>query len=195
MTSLWAVDKTRPLLVLLTETYPYLGPDDPFLPGEVRQLATHFDVVVIPTMPPRDLRVQHDLPDGVTSPQGLILPHGISLWRVIRAAASRSCRSSTPASVRLSVSALLTYARRWQRAMDWKEWTSAVLLPFIAHRPCVVYSWWGFAPAFGVAQGLEGSGIPMLVRVHGSLTMWVLPISELRGPTPHLPHQVMECFA
>ena len=66
----------RPTVYLFTETYPYPGPDDPFLPAEVSVLSRRMDVMLIPAIamtgpvPP--------LPDGARSVGrrlGLRRPH------------------------------------------------------------------------------------------------------------------------
>ena len=63
------MQESRPTIYLFTETYPFPGPDDPFLPAEIRVLARIFDVRLIPVL--RTDRPVPDLPSGVSFDDGL----------------------------------------------------------------------------------------------------------------------------
>ena len=153
--------------MLLTESFPFVGPDDPFLPNEIKVLSRDFEVLLVPAMRRPDSNSQQVLDANVNLVEGLehsTIPQVIGTLRAMR---SDSAPAHIPAGVKLALVDRLVLARRWLRVDAARRWTRDVLLQMAGDRECAVYSWWSFAPAYGVALGLAGTSIPMVTRIHG----------------------------
>ena len=155
---------------LFTETFPFPGPDDPFLPDEVALLADVFDIVLVPTLfvpgEPAPLapgvKVCSDLREWSKLPR-------VRLASLIRAGLSpilyREVLRQRPLS--LAPQALATMLIRLSRSLRVETWVRRRLPKDVGHDPALVYSWWSFPPAWGVARGLRGTGVPVVARAHG----------------------------
>lgn len=160
------MDDTRPLLVLITESFPFRGPDDPFLPREVEVLSRYFDICFVPTRPITRAALHHlaasqtvDVSLASASDRSFI---GMSR-NMFSSDVARELREHNVRSLR----AQAIVARRWSRVRAGKRWVGTRLIPKIGHRRTLVYSWWGVPEALGVAQGLRPLSVPIVIRVHG----------------------------
>lgn len=158
----------RPLLVILTETYPYPGPDDAFLMSEVTALCDQARVVLVPT------RMQGVIPQEIPGHPEVDVSLAKELSRLSRADDVRSLLSSGTVhelsrhgGAALHPRAVATVARRQARAAIARRWTERHLLPMVRGGRSIVYSWWGTAAAAGVSRALVGSGVPFVCRMHG----------------------------
>ena len=153
--------------MLLTESFPFVGPDDPFLPYEIKVLSRDFEVLLVPTMRRLDSNSQQVVDGNVNIAEGLEHSTSLKVIGTLRTILSDSARAHIPAGVKLAPVDRLVLARRWVRVVAARRWTRDVLLQMAGDRECAVYSWWSFAPAYGVALGLAGTNIPMVSRIHG----------------------------
>lgn len=150
----------------MTETFPFRGPDDPFLPREVEVLSRQFDLHFVPT--------SADTTAPLSSLSGSI-DIDVNL-------ANSSVRGALPAARNLfagevrqelrnqserSITARAVIARRWSRVIAGKGWALRHLTLFSGHRPTLVYSWWGSPELLGVAETLRAVDIPVVTRMHG----------------------------
>lgn len=161
------MSSVRPLVVILTETFPFQGPDQAFLVNEVESLRHSFDIWLVPVL--------HGAANSplVYQGQGVFVMTELSdrpagglvddLWGAAKLAFSRAPTAGVPWTVR----AKAVFARRLRRVHRAQDWAKSSLLPQIRSRECVVYSWWGFPEAFGTLQALQGASVPMVVRMHG----------------------------
>ncbi len=163
-----AMHDSRPTVYLFTETYPYVGPDDPFLPAEVRVLARTLDVCLIPTAMGAE-PVASDL-GGVRVELGLSEYASRAGTRVLSLVQSlvtadlyRELARQRPLSLRPRAAA--TIGTRLSRALTVERWVRRHLLPI--DRPAVVYSWWSAAYAVGLARALRSADTPLITRAHG----------------------------
>lgn len=158
----------HPLLVMVTETYPYPGPDDPFLTDEVAELCGHAHVIVVPTVVSGTVRAH--LPGNPEVDLSLAeeLDH-LSAGDVLRGIVSSSSAREIlrHGTAGLHPRAIATVARRRSRARAGQTWVERRLLPRLRGRACIVYSWWGTAAATGVARALAPTGVPFVCRMHG----------------------------
>lgn len=162
------MDRRRPQLVLLTESFPFHGPDDPFLPREVKVLAGYFDICFVPTGPltSRDRRplsasqsVDVTLALASKGARGTgPMVRSILAGEVSRELRDKSMRSPTARAV---------VARRWARVRAGRRWAQKQLLPTLRDRSTLVYSWWSVPEALGIAEQLRSTGVPMVTRIHG----------------------------
>ena len=158
----------RPIIVMLTETYPYPGPDDPFLESEVAALAEHATVLLVPTVEAGDVRscvpgsplVDTSLAESLQRMSRVPQVGGLLSRGGFREIGRHGGRALRPR-------ALATVARRQSRARVAEAWTRSHLLPNLQGRRAVVYSWWGTAAAAGVGRALAGSRVPYVCRMHG----------------------------
>jgi glycosyltransferase involved in cell wall biosynthesis len=161
----------RPTVYLFTETYPFPGPDDPFLPAEVAVLSRRMDVRLIPSVVgPGEVP---SLPPGVEFDDRLAA--FAATPRVRGACLARALLSPTlygelrrqwPLS--RSPRAMATTALRLARAFAVRSWIRRELADeIVGDRPRVVYTWWSAAYAVGVALALSQSPVPMVTRAHG----------------------------
>ena len=157
-----------PFLVILTETYPYPGPDDPFLTREIAALCEHARVLVVPTLAngavPEDVpghpAVDVSLAEELLRLSTLGGVRGLFSLHTFREARRYGSAGFRPLS-------LVTIARRESRAMLAKNWVDHHLLPLVRGQECIVYSWWGTAAAAGVSRALASAGVPFVCRMHG----------------------------
>ena len=162
------MDRRRPQLVLLTESFPFRGPDDPFLPHEVEVLSRYFDICFVPTGPltSRDRRslsasqsVDVTLAHASKGAKGAgAMVQSIFAGGVSRELRDHSMRSPTARAI---------VARRWARVRAGRRWAQKQFLPALQDRSTLVYSWWSVPEAFGIAEQLRSTGVPMVTRIHG----------------------------
>jgi len=152
-------------IALVTERYPYEGLDSVFLEREVQVLAQSHAITVFPVDRGDERRL--DLPGNVACSDALIAPSlrrsPLSLlpevtvrnhrWLGVQ---SRGRRDLSKVAIQRFRAARATWTQR-----QFAAWLS------LERRIDLVYSWWGSAPTFGVARALEGTGIPLVARVHG----------------------------
>ena len=155
---------------MFTDTYPFRGPDDPFLPAELVHLAALLSIVVIPST--NTGGPVAELPPGVTFEPDLahwagtrrvravslviafLSPDGYAeLWR--RRWSGLRPRSVATVMVRLS------------RALTVERWVRRRMRSTSPHDGLVAYSWWGSSAGYGVARALRRTRIPLVVRLHG----------------------------
>lgn len=163
----------RPTVLLFTDTYPFHGPDDPFLPVEVRELSGRVELVVVPAIRtdgpvaslPDGVALDLTLADGLASARSgirglaraILRPDGYREWgtrgdgRSLPGLATVMVRLARMLAVERSVRALL--AGRYPGAR--------------VGRAPIAYCWWSSATAGGVARALDGSPIPLVTRMHG----------------------------
>lgn len=58
-------------------------------------------------------------------------------------------------------------ARRRARVLAGQRWARAHIVRKPQNQPTILYSWWGFPEALGVAQQIKGMNIPVVTRMHG----------------------------
>ena len=164
------MSEPEPRVYLFTETYPFTGPDDPFLKPEVRAVGRSMNVILIPT------RVcsgsSSFLPDGVTCDRRLsdyTAQVFVRVWSLLRAIVLPSLyvelAHQSPHS--LNPRAVVTVLTRLARALAIENWVRRNLRPERPERPSIIYSWWSSATAYGLARALNSSGVPFVTRAHG----------------------------
>lgn len=160
----------RPTVYLFTETYPYPGPDDPFLPAEVSVLSRRMDVMLIPAIamtgpvPPLPEGVEFDgrLAEYAATPRA----RSVALARaVISPRLYGELRRQWPLT--RSPRAAATTLRRLARAFAVRAWMRRHLGDDLAGSNRVVYTWWSAAYAVGVALALGQSSARLVTRAHG----------------------------
>jgi colanic acid/amylovoran biosynthesis glycosyltransferase len=157
-------------ILLISESFPFDGPDTPFFPREVAYLGSHAHVDIAPLW--RGTTPSAPLPAGVTIVRSLAEAHasrGVRMTMLAKAMLSpglyRELFRQAPAALRARSAA--TTASRLARALVAERWMRQYLESAGDRRPDVVYSWWSFAEAYGFARALVGTGIPLVTRMHG----------------------------
>ncbi len=162
------MDRRRPQLVLLTESFPFYGPDDPFLPREVEVLSRHFDIHFVPTGPITDKRLcvleaSQTLDVLLSQSSRSARGAGPIVRNMFAGGVSRELRDQSMGSA--TVRAIV--ARRWARVRAGRLWAQKQLLPALQNHSTIVYSWWSVPEALGVAEQLQSTDVPMVTRMHG----------------------------
>ncbi len=162
------MDQRRLRLVLLTESFPFHGPDDPFLTHEAEVLSRYFDIRFVPT---RVFTSKGCRPLSASQSVDLTLAHASKSARGARPTlrsmfASQVSRELRGESMR-SPTARAVVARRWSRVLAGRRWAQKQLLPALQDHSTLVYSWWSVPEALGVAEQLRSTGVPMVTRIHG----------------------------
>ncbi len=164
------MQESRPTVYLFTETYPFPGPDDPFLPAEIRVLARTFDVRLIPVL--RTDRPVPDLPSGVSFDDGLAAYSASARVRLVSTLlALLSPRlyaelwNQRPQS--LSPRAAGTVVVRLARALAVRRWVRREFVSLASDQAVIVYCWWSAAYAVGVALALTSPRPLLVTRAHG----------------------------
>ncbi len=162
---MWTV--TRPLVLLLTETYPVVGEDEPFMAVEVRELAGHVDLVLIPNT--RDTGALAALPAGVSYEPGFAA-YLSKIGPRARGALRAVLHLGTYGELRAFglrgldprvVAAVLVRGSRMFQAQWW-------LRRYLRRTgKAVVYSWWSSNHAYGAARAAHEFGVPSVSRIHG----------------------------
>lgn len=163
----------RPTVLLFTDTYPFHGPDDPFLPVEIRELAARVALVVVPAI--RTDGPVAALPNGVAV--DLTLANGLaSVWSRIRGLAGAVLRPDgywewRSRGRRWRLSDAVVVMVRLGRILAVERWAREVLAGQCARtsgsNTTIAYCWWSAATAGGVARALLGTPIPLVTRMHG----------------------------
>ena len=152
-------------IALVTERYPYVGLDSVFVKREIEVLSEEHEITVFPTSSGESSRL--DLPNGTTHTDALLLPPVRSSILeyvpeiVVRNRRMLGSKSGASFSLANHASQLVRAARATWIQRNFAAWLNE------APPVDLVYSWWGFPPAFGVARALEGTGTPFVMRVHG----------------------------
>ena len=162
------MDRRRPQLVLLAESFPFHGPDDPFLTHEVARLSRYFDICFVPTGSfafgsRRSLSSSQSVDVSLAHSSEGAKGAGPTLRSMFAGQVSRELRDH---SMR-SPAARAIVARRWARVRAGRRWAEKQLLPAVQDRSTLVYSWWSVPEALGVAEQLRSTGVPMVTRTHG----------------------------
>ena len=160
--------RRRPQLVLLAESFPFHGPDDPFLPQEVEVLSRHFDIHFAPTGPITDrrlcvLRASQTLDVLLSQSSRGARGAGPIIRNMFAGGVSRELRDQSMGSA----TARAIVARRWARVRAGRLWAQKQLLPALQNPSTIVYSWWSVPEALGVAEQLQSTVVPMVTRMHG----------------------------
>lgn len=159
--------RARPRVLLFTETFPALGPHEPFIAVEVQHLAGAIDLVLIPTTRiqgptvslPAGVEVEGGLADYMAGVRGRLaglVKSAVSpeTYREIFRFGARACDPRVVAAV-IVRGARMHMARTWTR----RYLKSA--------GPVVAYSWWASAVGYGIARASQDVGVPCISRIHG----------------------------
>ena len=159
--------RARPRVLLFTETFPALGPHEPFIAVEVRHLAGAVDLVLIPTTRvqgptvslPAGVEVEGGLADYMAGVRGRLaglVKSAVSpeTYREIFRFGARACDPRV-------VAAVIVRGARIQMA---RAWTRRYLK---SAGPVVAYSWWASAVGYGIARASQDVGVPCISRIHG----------------------------
>ena len=157
-------------ILLISESFPFDGPDTPFFAREVAYLGSRADVAIAPIW--RGTTPSEPMPAGVTIVRSLAEAHASRAMRMTMFAEAilspglyGELFRQAPAA--LSPRSAATTAIRLARALVAERWMRRYLVSAGDRRPDVVYSWWSFAEAYGFARALVGTGIPLVTRMHG----------------------------
>lgn len=157
-------------ILLISESFPFDGPDTPFLPREAAYLGSRAHVDIAPLW--RGTTPMEPLPAGVMLVRSLseaCASRAMRMTMLVKAMLSPGLYGELfrqgPAALRPGSAAIT--AMRLARALVAERWMRRYLESAGDRRPDVVYAWWSFAEAYGVARALVGSGIPLVTRMHG----------------------------
>lgn len=165
-----AKSEIRPLLFWITDTFPTRGGDDPFIPIEASFLDSEWKCVFIPVSPSKELimdlkptySVDYSLADFINSKKKstkfLILTlFGKSFFNELV--------KFFPSCFRFEV---------FKHVFTWcfysncsNKWLSDSLEKRYGRKPAIVYSWWSFPAANGIAEVCSRWEIPFVSRMHG----------------------------
>lgn len=158
-----------PGLLLLTESYPFLGGDDPFFLAEAQALSTRFNLTIVPTASSSGPR--WDLPGSDCQPMYPVQRPGfLASWAdVLRSCLSRRVWAEATRHGRAGwrPRALITVAVRDARGRHAERIVQAHLERLLESGSVVCYAWWATAESAGAARACGRFGVPFITRMHG----------------------------